>query len=255
MRRSTSAVVALACAVAVALPVTHASAARPSAGAAVAVPAVAVAPAIPGLGRYTGRIPAGVRQVIVVSAKTWGSTSGTLTAYARSGAGWVRLTSMPARLGSGGLVLASRRVQGSRTTPAGSFTITETFGRAADPGTVMPYVKVSTDHWWVQDRRSAYYNQMRLGSKGGFALTQSGYYGSERLYYKGAQYDYAAVVNFNRPNPVIGRGSGIFLHANGDITTVGCVSVERTRMSKILRWLTPSARPWIIIGEDGWLNS
>ena len=28
--------------------------------------------------------------------------------------------------------------------------------------------QLTDDHWWVQDRRSAYYNQMRLGSLGGF---------------------------------------------------------------------------------------
>jgi L,D-peptidoglycan transpeptidase YkuD (ErfK/YbiS/YcfS/YnhG family) len=274
VRRATRLTLAAASALAVAVPLSPATAARPenvpaeptSSAAATGVarpaaaPAVApavtgVAPAIPGVRRYTGHIPAGVRQVIVVSARSWSSTSGTLTAYARSGSGWVRLTTMPARLGSRGLVLASRRVQGSRTTPAGSFSMTETFGRAPDPGTAMPYVRVTSDHWWVQDRRSAYYNQMRRGSAGGFALTQSGYYGSEHLISKGAQYDYAAVIDFNRPHPVVGRGSGIFLHANGDITTVGCVSIERARMAKVLRWLTPTARPWIIIGEDGWLNA
>jgi L,D-peptidoglycan transpeptidase YkuD (ErfK/YbiS/YcfS/YnhG family) len=105
----------------------------------------------------------------------------------------------------------------------------------------------------VQDRRSAYYNQMRLGRLGGFARTTGGYNGSEHLARMGSQYDYAAVVDFNRPNPVIGRGSGIFLHAYGDRTTVGCVSVRSDRMRAILRWLSPSASPRIIIGENDWL--
>ena len=46
--------------------------------------------------------------------------------------------------------------------------MTQTFGRQADPGTAMPYTRLTDDHWWVQDRRSPYYNQMRLGSQGGF---------------------------------------------------------------------------------------
>jgi L,D-peptidoglycan transpeptidase YkuD (ErfK/YbiS/YcfS/YnhG family) len=227
--------------------------AAPGTTAAVTPAAPWAAPAIPGAARFTGHVPATTREVIVVSAPTWRSHTGTVSLYQRGGSGWTRVVSTPARLGARGLVLATQRVQGTSTTPAGLFTITEAFGRQTDPGTALPYVHVGADHWWVQDRRSAYYNQMRLGSQAGFARTQYGYNGSERLASKGAQYDYVAVIDFNRPHPVIGRGSGIFLHAFGDLTTVGCVSVERSRMRSILRWLRPTAHPRIVIGEDSWL--
>jgi L,D-peptidoglycan transpeptidase YkuD (ErfK/YbiS/YcfS/YnhG family) len=117
----------------------------------------------------------------------------------------------------------------------------------------MPYTKLTDDHWWVQDRRSAYYNQMRRGSAGGFAQRTSGYNSSEHLARMGPQYDYVSVIDFNRPRPVIGRGSGIFLHAYGDRTTVGCVSVRRDVMRGLLRWMKPSAQPRIVIGPRGWL--
>jgi L,D-peptidoglycan transpeptidase YkuD (ErfK/YbiS/YcfS/YnhG family) len=213
------------------------------------------APPIPGAPRYDGRILTRVRTVVVVTATSWRSTSGRLTVYTRSGAGWRAVRTTSARLGRSGLVVAAKRTQGSGTTPAGLFAMTEAFGRKADPGTALPYTKVTLDHWWVQDRRSRYYNQMRRGSQGGFALTRWGYYGSERLAAMGAQYDYAAVIDFNRPKPVIGRGSGIFLHAYGDPTTVGCVSVHRDRMIEILRLLRPADYPRIIIGEDDWLRT
>ncbi len=212
-----------------------------------------VAPPIPGVQRFARAIPADVTQVIVVTARSWRRTSGTLTAYKRTATGWRRVLITGARLGRTGLVPAAQRVQDSGRTPAGLFTITETFGRATDPGTAMPYTRLTDDHWWVQDRRSRHYNQMRLGSRGGFARRTSGFNSSERLARMGAQYDYVAVIDFNRPRPVIGRGSGIFLHAFGDLTTVGCVSVERSRMRALLRWLDPAAHPRIVIGEDGWL--
>ncbi len=211
------------------------------------------APPIPAAARFNGHIAAATTQVIVVSARTWRSTTATLTVYSSDGKAWHRLTSMPARLGYGGLVPASHRVQDTGTTPAGQFSITETFGRLANPGTAMPYVTVTKDDWWVEDRNSVFYNSMHLGSTGGFRLSTTGFNSSEQLEAMGSQYDYVAVINFNRPHPVIGRGAGIFLHANGDGLTSGCVSVEHARMKTLLKWLNPSAHPRILIGPAAWL--
>jgi L,D-peptidoglycan transpeptidase YkuD (ErfK/YbiS/YcfS/YnhG family) len=213
--------------------------------------ATVYAPRIPGVGRY--RVPVSVRQVIVVSATTWRTTYGTVSLFQRTATGWHLSARWSARLGYGGLVLATKRQQDTGTTPAGAFRITQAFGRQSDPGTRVPYTKVTMDHWWVEDRRSAFYNDMRRGSAGGFLLRTTGYNSSERLATMGAQYDYAAVVDFNRPNPVIGRGAGIFLHAFGRGATGGCVSIRRDRMAATLRWLNPAAYPRILIGEDSWL--
>ncbi len=213
--------------------------------------ATVYAPRIPGVGRY--RVPVSVRQVIVVSATTWRTTYGTVSIFQRTTTGWHLSARWSARLGYGGLVVGTRRVQDTGTTPAGAFRITQAFGRQTNPGTLMPYTKVTMDHWWVEDRRSAHYNDMRRGSAGGFLLRTTGYNSSERLATMGAQYDYAAVIDFNRPNPVIGRGAGIFLHAFGRGATGGCVSIRRDRMAATLRWLNPAANPRILIGEDDWL--
>ncbi len=212
------------------------------------------APPIPGATRYTGRLPGTVRQVIVVSSRSWRTTYGVVTLWQRWGFGWRKVASWSARLGYGGMVLGTRRVQSTGTTPAGAYSITETFGRLADPGTTMRYTKVTDDDWWVEDRRSRYYNLMRRGSLGGFAVTTHGYNGSEHLRRMGAQYDYVAVINFNRPHPVIGRGAGIFLHAFGSGATGGCVSIRHDRMRATLRWLRPNWHPWIIMGPTSWLN-
>jgi L,D-peptidoglycan transpeptidase YkuD (ErfK/YbiS/YcfS/YnhG family) len=234
-----------------------AAAARATPAPAVRATAVAppFAPPVPGASRLARSIPAGVTQVIVVSAPSWRSTAGTLTAWQRTTGGWRRVALTHARLGSGGLVLARNRHQDSGTTPAGLFAITEAFGRYGDPGTAMPYRTVTDDDWWVEDRSSRYYNQMRRGSLGGFAVRARGYNASEHLARMGHQYDYAAVIDFNRPRPVVGRGAGIFLHAYGDVTTVGCVSVPRATMRALLRWMDPAAHPRIAIGPVGWLGA
>lgn len=56
---------------------------------------------------------------------------------------------VPARVGSAGIGTAS---EGCTRTPAGTFTLTEAFGRAANPGTVLPYRTVDgDDDRWVPD--------------------------------------------------------------------------------------------------------
>jgi len=217
----------------------------------VAPATVVYAPRVPGVHRWL--LPVRVRQVIVVSATTWRTTYGTVSLYSRTTTGWRRVGSWPARLGYGGLVVAATRKQDTGTTPAGVFPITQAFGRYPDPGAKLPYTHVNSDHWWVEDRRSRFYNQMRLGSLGGFALRTSGYNSSEHLSTMGTQYDYAAVIDFNRPKPVIGRGAGIFLHVFGRGATGGCVSVSLGHMAAVMRWLDPKASPRIVIGQSTWL--
>ncbi|MGI9004810.1 MAG: hypothetical protein ACR2FU_01165 [Streptosporangiaceae bacterium] len=59
-------------------------------------------------------------------------------------------------------------------------------------------------------------------------------------------YDYAAVIAYNTGR-VPGRGSAIFLHVGTGTATAGCVSLPRSRLLKVLRWLRPAARPRIVI--------
>ena len=215
----------------------------------------AVAPAVPGANRFTGKVPATTREIIVVSAPAWGSLRSKITLYERSGTGWRVVVWDKTWLGYGGLVEAAKRKQDTGTTPAGLFSISQAFGRKANPGTGLPYTKVDNSQWWVEDRNSRYYNQMRRASQGGFALQTQGRNSSEHLYAMGYQYDYVAVINFNRPNPVIGHGSGIFLHVTQNGVTGGCVSTARATMITIMKHLKPGLHPMIIIGPSPWLTS
>ena len=188
-------------------------------------------------------------QVVVVTSSSWSTTYATLRAYEKTDGRWrLVMGPMSARVGYSGMKSYWNRVQGDGTTPAGTFRMTMAFGIKADPGTDLPYLRVrSRDQWWVGDRTSRYYNEPRLASQGGFRRTTAGVDGSERLIDYPTQYAYAAVVDFNRPDPVVGRGSGIFLHVNGKGATAGCVSVTQANMVRILRWLDPAARPKITI--------
>ncbi|WP_309144098.1 L,D-transpeptidase family protein [Streptomyces sp. PKU-MA01144] len=171
----------------------------------------------------------------------------TVTAWSKEAFGWKAVLSDSGRVGSNGVVDGATRKQSTYTTPSGTYTITEGFG-VESSGTAMPYTKVDSSHWWVQDPESRFYNSMHTEEGADFPLTESGERGSEHLINYPTQYAKALVIDFNRRPAVPGRGAGIFLHVNGSGATAGCVSVSRTTMDRIMGWIEPSAHPRIAIG-------
>ncbi|WUW84044.1 L,D-transpeptidase family protein [Streptomyces sp. NBC_01453] len=183
----------------------------------------------------------------VITVKSSGSYA-TVTAWTKGSAGWKAVLSTSAgRVGSNGVVPGSTRRQSTYTTPSGTYTLTEGFGVEAG-GTNMPYTRVDSTQWWVEDPESKFYNSMHTAAGADFPLTESGDRGSEHLVNYPTQYAKALVINFNRWPAVPGRGAGIFLHVNGSGATAGCVSVPRATMDRIMSWVQPGAHPRIAIG-------
>jgi L,D-peptidoglycan transpeptidase YkuD (ErfK/YbiS/YcfS/YnhG family) len=205
------------------------------------------------------------RQDIVVTGTSRTSTYATLRTYAKADDGtWsARYAAMPARIGYGGWVPAARRIQLTGTTPQGTFTLTTAFGLAADPGTAMDYRRVDATDYWVGDNRDPKtYNLFQPSATHyrSWRLSQA-----ERLAADPVQYQYAVMIDFNRPaassvtwsakrheyvtsRPTdVRRGSAIFLHVNGRGSTAGCVSIPRTDLVAVLRWLNPAMHPRIVM--------
>lgn len=184
-------------------------------------------------------------QVITVRVATASSTSGVLEAWQwDSAAGeYARvLGPMTAFVGEDGVGRASERV--SRT-PAGTFSLTEAFGRYRDPGAHLPYRRVGLSDWWVSDVRSGKYNTYQRCSPGdrcGFDQSRSEQLGAI------AVYGYAVVIDYNRAPIVKGDGSAFFLHVSEGRPTQGCVSVSAGQMKRIITWLRPAGTPAISIG-------
>ncbi len=159
--------------------------------------------------------------------------------------GFTKVLGARAWLGANGLADGRTRRQGTLTTPAGTYTMTETFGIAPNPGTALPYHQVIRGDWWVQDNNSKYYNTLRNQRLGGFRPTTRGADGSERLLDYGRQYAHVVVLNFNRApdRQVRKRGSGIFLHVNSDKgATAGCVSIPRPKLIELMSYLQSGDR-------------
>lgn len=185
-------------------------------------------------------VPATARTVTVVRQTS--TTYATLGFYVRTDApcGFTRaFRDTAARLGYAGTEPGETREQGSGTTPLGIYSMTEAFGLAASPGGSMPYHRVVSGDYWVQDRQSSHYNTLRNKSQGGFRywLSSSSDDSSEYLPSYPTQYQHSIVVNFNRSpdSRVIGRGSGIFVHVNGSGATAGCVSSTLAGIQTMLR--------------------
>jgi L,D-peptidoglycan transpeptidase YkuD (ErfK/YbiS/YcfS/YnhG family) len=182
--------------------------------------------------------PSTCRQLITVNTGSAMATTGSLSAWTRSAdGGWRRaLGPIGCHVGSLGVGKAS---EGSSITPAGAFPLNVAFGRQPNPGTRMSYFRTDPLDWWDENPTSPTYNLhvRRSASPGG---------NSENLYYSGAVYDYAVNINHN-PRRIPYAGSGIFLHVTDGGPTAGCVSIDRSSLVSILRWLRPDYHPYAAI--------
>jgi L,D-peptidoglycan transpeptidase YkuD (ErfK/YbiS/YcfS/YnhG family) len=175
-----------------------------------------------------------------------------VTFWKLTGTGWrARFSSDDGRIGYGGLVRGTRRVQGAGATPLGTYGLPWAFGmEKADPGWRVRYRQVESGDFWVQDNESLHYNRYRNQSQGGFRwwLPSSDENSSERLTDFRHQYRIAVVTDFNQAQ-VRHRGAGIFLHVNGAGATAGCVSAPGTFMDRLMRALDPERVPVIAVGR------
>ena len=218
-------------------------------GALVAVPATAHAEVVE-LGGVRVELREGTTQVVTVDHTR--GVHARVSLWRLTDDGWRRqLTTADGRTGYGGLVRGDRRVQGSGTTPLGTWGLTSTFGtHAADPRAALPHHLVVRGDHWVQDNASRFYNRLRNQRDGGFRwwLPSSDPNSSERLTDYPRQYEWAIVTDFN-VEQVRHRGSGIFLHVNGRGATAGCVSAPRRVVRSLVRLLDPARVPVMGVGR------
>jgi len=206
------------------------------------------------------------QQLIVVTGDSITSTYATARTWQKDATGhWQPVSGyLPARLGWAGWSEAATRVQGSGTTPIGTFTITSAFGLKPNPGTKLPYQPADSKSYWAGDNRDAKtYNVFEPAYIAGKSTWRTSE--SEKISSYPTQYEAAAVIDFNRPaasamtwNAALGEwvtskptntkiGSGIFLHINGAGDTAGCVSLARSDLLSVLTWLDPAKKPRIVM--------
>ena len=146
---------------------------------------------------------------------------------------WKQKMSTSGCIGRNGL---GKTKEGDAKTPTGTFRLGEAFGIDSNPGTVLPYTKVTASHYWVDDPASIYYNQFVTTDE----VTKDWSSAEHLIDYRGV-YDYAIAIAYNKNN-IPGKGSAVFLHCQRGNSTGGCVAIPKDKMKYILQRIKPGAR-------------
>ena len=176
------------------------------------------------------------RQLILVTTSGYGTSVAIIRTFERDSNGkWKPVLSVSGHVGKYGLTSNMR--EGAKKSPIGKFTIGTAFGRYANPGTKMPYRRITSDDVWVDDPTSKLYNTWQSRSK-----TQGQWNSAENMNIPA--YNYGFVINYNTAR-IPYKGSAIFFHV-GSGYTLGCTDTAQSNVVKILRWLDPAKNPVII---------
>ena len=136
------------------------------------------------------------------------------------------------------------KLEGDGATPSGVYTFGRAFGVADDPGSTLPYTKVTDRDVWVDDPKSKHYNQ--FASKN---APDADWKSAEQLIKYTRAYKYAIAINYNADPVVPGKGSAIFLHCSTGNPTAGCISVPEAAMVFFLGFIDEETK--IAISGDG----
>ena len=182
-------------------------------------------------------------QQIVVTAPSYASSSGTLTAYQFTGGVWHPVYGpVPAALGVHGL--SENRSEGDGTTPTGTFGFSPTMYGVAHgaPNARYAYHHLVCGDWWSGVRDATYNTFQHIDC--GQTMDNS-----EALWQETTAYQHFAVIDFNTNPTVLGKGSAIFLHdSTSSGVTAGCVAIAPSALDAVLSWLDPAQNPVIRIG-------
>lgn len=195
------------------------------------------------------------RQLAVVTTTGWDSITGVMRRYVRVDGKWREVGSaIPIVVGrtglawgDAGLAASGEKVkrEGDGRSPAGVFPIDTAFGFAARDSVEfrMPYVQLTSDVECVDDTASIYYNGVVDRGK----VARVDWNSSEKMR-NVAQYREGAIIGYNSPRPVKGKGSCIFFHIWGGPRkpTVGCTAMDASQLNEFLTWLDPNAKPVVV---------
>jgi L,D-peptidoglycan transpeptidase YkuD (ErfK/YbiS/YcfS/YnhG family) len=181
-----------------------------------------------------------VRQLITVTAASYGTTYATLRAYLLVGGYRIQVYGpWTARVGYHGVARPGAKREGDGKTPSGTYGLGFFFGVQPNPGVYFPWRHAYSYDYWDDDPASPRYNlwvDARVADPGRNPEPMDNV----------PAYNYAAVIAYNTARTP-GLGSAIFLHVGTGGATAGCVSLPASQLLTLLRWLRPAANPRITI--------
>lgn len=164
------------------------------------------------------------------------------------GGAWREEFETKGRYGKNGASADKR--EGDKKTPIGTYRFTMAFGVKDDPGSVLPYHKLTDTDYWVDDPASAHYNQLV-----DLKAAAKDWNSAEHMAAAVPFYNYGLALDYNR-ECVPGKGSAIFLHCmNGeaDTGTSGCVKVPEEYVKMLVQSVDSETRI-VIVSDIGQLD-
>ena len=124
----------------------------------------------------------------------------------------------------------SKKKEGDLTTPRGVFKLGPVYyrnDRVPKPVTKLKCYKIKKNMGWCNDVNSKYYNRKIIIKKK---------IKHEKMFRKDYKYDYVILINYNYQNPIINKGSAIFLHlTNNYKPTLGCIALKKKDLLILLK--------------------
>jgi L,D-peptidoglycan transpeptidase YkuD (ErfK/YbiS/YcfS/YnhG family) len=201
-----------------------------------------------------------VRQLVVVKAKTWTSTTGSLQRYQRDARtpAWTPVGELvTVNLGRRGLAWGRGlheppkagpvKREGDGRSPAGVFELERAFGEAEGlppDSRGFPYLPALETSYCVEDVRSPYYNRLIDSTQ----TKPSSWQRWSPLRRADGLFRWGVVVRQNSPDTVVGAGSCVFLHVwrGPRQPTSGCTAMRLEDIEAVIRWLDPEAHPTLV---------
>ncbi|MCR5208440.1 MAG: L,D-transpeptidase family protein [Eubacterium sp.] len=157
-----------------------------------------------------------------------------LTIYQAKDGKYEKVFSCPALVGKNG---PGKQSEGDVKTPLGTWTIGKAYGLADDPGSLLPYTKITDDMYWcATGSNGKKYNTLLYKSDDPTA----DYSEDEHLADYPIRYKYLLDLGYNAAGAPY-AGNAIFLHCwlDENTPTGGCVAVSEENMVTILKTVTP----------------
>lgn len=167
------------------------------------------------------------KQIVLVEYT--GRCDATVSRHEKVGDRWIELDSTYGYVGRTGM---GKVKAGDNKTPLGTYNLTTPFGILDDPGSYMPYLKVTKYHYWCSTSDSKYYNQL-VDSR---VTGRKGKKPDEILINYTGFYNYCMFIDYNAAGTP-GKGACIFLHCTGGRDwTHGCIAVPEEYMKRVVCW-------------------
>lgn len=192
-------------------------------------------------------------QMVLVLLPHADANQGQLYKYEKRDGQWLRIgPAHPITIGKNGVawskspyapVDALIKKEGDKRSPAGIFSLQQTFGRASDAQTkymLMPYETIGPNAQCIEDKNSQYYNQIVFDN----TKVSADWDQDDRMLRDDDLYDWGVFVRHN-DEQTPGDGSCIFIHiwSGAGKPTAGCTAMSKNHLRQLVFWLDPSKNP------------